>query len=216
MRIDFHPSAEPTLGVEWELALVDRRTRDLRNDAAHLFARAKARLPDPGRLHKELLKNTVEIVTGVCSTTSEAMADLRRTLEVVVPAGDELGIDLFGAGTHPFASWTVQQLTEGHRYAELINRTQWWGRQMLIWGVHVHVGMPERVAGDAGAVVAAQPVPAPPGAVGLVADLGGGRHPVRLEPRADVPAAADGRAAVPVHARGRSSRRTSATRSPPA
>ena len=38
----------------------------------------------------------------------------------------------------------MQQLTEGHRYAELINRTQWWGRQMLIWGVHVHVGMPER------------------------------------------------------------------------
>ena len=144
MRIDVHPSAEPTLGVEWELALVDRRTRDLRNDAAHLFARAKARLPDPNRLHKELLKNTVEIVTGVCSTTSEAMADLRRTLEVVVPAGDELGIDLFGAGTHPFASWTVQQLTEGHRYAELINRTQWWGRQMLIWGVHVHVGLPDK------------------------------------------------------------------------
>ena len=38
----------------------------------------------------------------------------------------------------------MQQLTEGHRYDELINRTQWWGRQMLIWGVHVHVGLPER------------------------------------------------------------------------
>jgi len=144
VRIDFHASAEPTLGVEWELALVDRRTRDLRNEAAHLFARAKARLPDPSRLHKELLKNTVEIVTGVCGTVGEAMTDLRRTLELVVPAGDELGLDLFGGGTHPFASWTGQQLTEGHRYAELINRTQWWGRQMLIWGVHVHVGMPDR------------------------------------------------------------------------
>ena len=87
MRIDFHASAEPTLGVEWELALVDRRTRDLRNDAAHLFARAKARLPNPERLHKEMLQNTVEIVTGVCRTVPEAMADLRRTLEVVVPAG---------------------------------------------------------------------------------------------------------------------------------
>lgn len=144
MRIDFHPSPAPTLGVEWELALVDRRTRDLRNEADHLFARAKARLPDPGRLHKELLKNTVELVTGVCETVPTAMADLRRTLEVVVPAGDDLGLDLFGAGTHPFASWTGQQLTEGHRYEELINRTQWWGRQMLIWGVHVHVGLPER------------------------------------------------------------------------
>jgi carboxylate-amine ligase len=144
VRIDFHASSEPTLGVEWELALVDRRSRDLRNDATHLFARAKPRLPEPGKLHQELLRNTVEIVSGVCHTVGEAMADLRRTLEVVVPAGDDLDIDLYGGGTHPFASWTVQQLTEGHRYAELINRTQWWGRQMLIWGVHVHVGLPSR------------------------------------------------------------------------
>src|SRR3954449_4158568 len=98
MRIDFHASPAPTLGVEWELALVDRRTRDLRNEAAHLFARAKARLPDPARLHKELLKNTVELVTGVCSTVDEAMEDLRRTLEVVVQAADRLGRALYGAG----------------------------------------------------------------------------------------------------------------------
>jgi carboxylate-amine ligase len=144
VRIDFHGSPEPTLGVEWDLALVDRRSRDLRNDATHLFARAKPRLADPNKLHKELLRNTVEIVSGVCHTVEEAMTDLRRTLEVVVPAGDDLGLDLYGGGTHPFASWTGQQLSDGHRYAELINRTQWWGRQMLIWGVHVHVGLPER------------------------------------------------------------------------
>jgi carboxylate-amine ligase len=144
VRIDFHGSAEPTLGVEWELALVDRSTRDLRNEASHLFARARHRLRDPSRLHKELLRNTVEIVTDVCHTVPEAMASLRETLAVVVPAADELGLDLFGGGTHPFASWTAQELSEGHRYEELINRTQWWGRQMLIWGVHVHVGMPDR------------------------------------------------------------------------
>ncbi|GAA4809838.1 glutamate--cysteine ligase [Nocardioides caeni] len=144
MRIDFHGSEKPTLGVEWEFALVDRRTRDLRNEAAHLFARAKPRMPEPEKLHKELLKNTVEVVTGVCDTVGEAMADLRRTLQPVVAAADELDLDLYGAGTHPFASWTAQQLTEGNRYEELINRTQWWGRQMLIWGVHVHVGLPEQ------------------------------------------------------------------------
>ncbi len=144
VRIDFHASPAPTLGVEWELALVDRRTRDLRNDASHLFARARPRLPDASRLHQELLRNTVELVTGICDTVAGAMADLRATLEPVLTAGDDLDIDLYGAGTHPFASWTGQQLTEGHRYEELINRTQWWGRQMLIWGVHVHVGLPER------------------------------------------------------------------------
>ena len=50
-------------------------------------------------------------------------------------------MDLYSAGTHPFAEWTNQLLTPGHRYEELIARTQWWGRQMLIWGVHVHVGV---------------------------------------------------------------------------
>ena len=144
VRIDFRGSPEPTIGVEWELALVDKSSRDLANTAADLFAAAGPRLPEPGRLHKELLRNTVEIVTGVCHTVGEAVADLRRTLEVVVPVADGLGVDLYGGGTHPFASWTRQQLTEGHRYEELINRTQWWGRQMLIWGVHVHVGLPSQ------------------------------------------------------------------------
>lgn len=147
VRIDFHASREPTLGVEWELALVDKTSRDLDNRAADLFAAARPVLPDPGRVHEELLRNTVEVVTGVCRTTAEAVDDLRGTLGALLPVADELGLDLYGGGTHPFARWTEQQLTEGHRYAELINRTQWWGRQMLIWGVHVHVGLPaqERV-----------------------------------------------------------------------
>ncbi len=144
MRIEFHRSSRPTLGVEWELALVDDHSRDLVNAAADLVAHARPRLERPDRLHRELLRNTIEVVTGVCETTPEAMADLRRDVTIVRDAARELGVDLFGGGTHPFASWSQQQLTEGHRYAELINRTQWWGRQMLIWGVHVHVGMPER------------------------------------------------------------------------
>ncbi len=87
-----------------------------------------------------MLRNTVELVTGVCDTVGEAVDELTEELRVVVDAGDRLGLDLFGAGTHPFADWSEQQLTAGHRYEELISRTQWWGRQMLIWGVHVHVG----------------------------------------------------------------------------
>ena len=83
MRIDFRGSPEPTLGVEWELALVDRETRDLRNEAARLFTAAHPRMPDPSRLHKELLRNTVEAVSGVCRTVEEAMTDLRGTLEML-------------------------------------------------------------------------------------------------------------------------------------
>jgi carboxylate-amine ligase len=143
VRIEFRGSPEPTIGVEWEFALVDRATRDLSNTAADLLAEVQPHLSDSDRLHKELLRNTVEVVTGVCPDVASAAADLRETLAVVLPRAEALGVDLMGAGTHPFASWSQQQLTPGHRYEELINRTQWWGRQMLIWGVHVHVGLPE-------------------------------------------------------------------------
>ncbi|HSE69632.1 MAG TPA: glutamate--cysteine ligase [Nocardioidaceae bacterium] len=147
MGVDFAGSPGPTLGVEWEFALVDKTTRDLSNRAAELFDAVRARTgrdTDDPRLHKELLRNTIEVVTGVCDTVDEAMADLAGTLSDVLPAADALGVDLYSAGTHPFAQWSAQLLTPGHRYEELIERTQWWGRQMLIWGVHVHVGVRRR------------------------------------------------------------------------
>ncbi|WP_110469914.1 glutamate--cysteine ligase [Williamsia limnetica] len=144
--IEFNSSPTPTIGVEWEFALVDKETRDLSNSAARLFERV-SELDNPSsgdRIHKELLRNTVELVTGICRNTGEAIADLSESLGVVRGIADDIGVDLFGAGTHPFAQWSTQQLTPGHRYAELIERTQWWGRQMLIWGVHVHVGINHR------------------------------------------------------------------------
>ncbi|CAM5732900.1 glutamate--cysteine ligase [Mycolicibacterium aubagnense] len=136
-RIDFAGSPRPTLGVEWEFALVDARTRDLSNEAAAVIAE----IGETPHVHKELLRNTVEVVSGVCDNVGEAMDDLRSTLGPVRRIVRERGMELFCAGTHPFAEWESQQLTEGQRYAELIKRTQWWGRQMLIWGVHVHVGI---------------------------------------------------------------------------
>ena len=117
------------------------------------------------------------MVTGVSRRVPEAMADLAGTLRLVRPVADELGVDLYSAGTHPFAQWSTQLLTPGHRYEELIERTQWWGRQMLIWGVHVHVGVRHRDQVMPVVSVAAQPLPAPAGAVRLVADVVRARTP---------------------------------------
>ena len=144
MGIEFVPSPRPTLGVEWEFALVDRSTRDLSNSAGEVFDEVHRRHGDQPNLHKELLRNTVEIVSCVSDTVAEAMSDLADTLRLVRPVAESLGVDLYSAGTHPFAEWSTQLLTPGHRYEELIARTQWWGRQMLIWGVHVHVGVSHR------------------------------------------------------------------------
>jgi carboxylate-amine ligase len=141
VSIEFAESHEPTLGVEWEFALVDKRSRDLVNAASELFDLVSQRHGPQPRIHKELLRNTVELTTGICRTTDEAVDELAAMIDLVRPLADELGVDLYSAGTHPFAEWSHQLLTPGHRYEELIARTQWWGRQMLIWGVHVHVGV---------------------------------------------------------------------------
>lgn len=135
--IEFARSPRPTLGVEWEFALVDSVTRDLSNEAGAVLSA----MGDNPRVHKELLRNTVELVTGICSNAGEAIEDLRGTLATTRPIVQSRGMELFSAGTHPFAQWSAQKLTDAPRYAELIKRTQWWGRQMLIWGVHVHIGI---------------------------------------------------------------------------
>ena len=148
--VSFRPSPQRTLGVEWELGLVDPHTLDLTSRARELLllidasgAQATHARPTHTRstVTKELLTNTVEIVTGICANAEEAAADLRDGLARVRAAADQVGVWLYGGGSHPFARWADQEVTDGQRYATLIDRTQWWGRQMVIFGVHVHVGI---------------------------------------------------------------------------
>jgi glutamate---cysteine ligase / carboxylate-amine ligase len=145
MQIPFARSERSTLGVEWELALVDADSGDLRQVAQTVL---DAVAPHDGEEHptikQELLLNTVEIVTGVCRTVEEATADLERSMAEIREVTDPLRVELMCAGTHPFARWSNQKVTDKQRYATLIDRTQWWGRQMLIYGVHVHVGIEDR------------------------------------------------------------------------
>jgi carboxylate-amine ligase len=142
VRIDFHPSAGPSLGVEWELAMVDSTTYDLVPVAdVVLDAVRPDGLDSNPHIHPELLRNTIELVTGICRTVPEAVADLSASLAVVRSVTGPMGVELFSAGSHPFADAVAQEVTAGDRYATLIDRTQWWGRQMLIYGVHVHVGV---------------------------------------------------------------------------
>ncbi len=145
MEIGFASSERSSIGIEWELALVDKDSGDLRQVAQTVL---DAVAPESGSEHphikQELLLNTVEVVTGVCRTVGEATADLQRNIDLLRQVTDPLRVELMCAGTHPFARWTQQKVTDKERYATLIDRTQWWGRQMLIYGVHVHVGIEDR------------------------------------------------------------------------
>ncbi len=145
MEIAFGDSARSTLGLEWELALVERGSRDLAPAAPDILHHLTSSDPEIAhRVTSELLTNTVEVVSGVNRTVADGVADLSRTVDLVRDAADRLGLDVLCAGTHPFAKPDAQHVTEKERYRTLIERTQLWGRQLLIWGVHMHVGITDK------------------------------------------------------------------------
>lgn len=145
MTLSFAPSARASIGLEWELALVNRADGELTSVADRVLEelRDPSGAPHP-HITGELLLNTVELVSGVHGSVPAALSDLRGQLAEVRAVTDPLGVDLVSAGTHPFGQWFDQPVTETERYRRLIERTRWWGRNMLIWGAHVHVGVEDR------------------------------------------------------------------------
>ena len=138
--IPFKRSPRHTIGVEWEVALIDPETRDLAPRAAEVIADVKANHPEI-HLEREFLQNTVELVTGVCDSVPQIVAELGHDLAAVRESAGKLGLKLWGSGSHPFSDFRENPVSEKGSYNEIIERTRYWGSQMLIWGIHVHVGI---------------------------------------------------------------------------
>ncbi len=142
MTVPFATSARSSVGLEWELMLADTVTGDLIPRAPELLAA----LEEDSALERytvtgELLTNTVEVTSGIGDTVAAAVDDIADAIAALRTYTDPHGIDLLCAGSHPFAQWFDQSVTDKTRYHKLIQRTQWWGRNMMIWGIHVHVGV---------------------------------------------------------------------------
>lgn len=145
MPVPFATSPRSTIGIEWELALVDAATGELRNIADQVLGQLyTADFSAHPFITGELLMNTVELVSSPHHTVAGAVTDLRGQLAELRSVVEPLGVELVGSGSHPFAQWQDQQVSDKPRYHKLIDRTQWWGRNMMIWGVHVHVGVEDR------------------------------------------------------------------------
>ena len=141
MRFDFVPSGESTIGVEWELALVDAGTLELAPRAQTVLDEVED--PKKGPIRQEYLTDMIELVTGVHHRVDEAMADLRGSMERVQRIlGDSTR--LLGAGAHPISRAADQQHFDFWRYNVVADRNAYWGRQMAIFGTHVHVGIDHR------------------------------------------------------------------------
>lgn len=137
MKIAFAGSPGPTLGVELELQILDPETKNLVSGAPHILERAAG---DP-HIKPELIESTIEVNTKICRSVAEVRRDLHDRLVWLHGVCDELGYELACAGTHPFARWSEQRVTPTARYERLVDRCQWPARRLMIFGLHVHVGI---------------------------------------------------------------------------
>lgn len=135
----FKGNATHSLGVELELQLVDVETGALSNSVQRILDRVPAKWQNS--IKPEFMQSYCEIITGVCRDVREVERDLSEKLEWAGDVADELGLALVWAGTHPFSRWDAQKITPGERYAWLLNAMQDVSRRMLVFGLHVHVGV---------------------------------------------------------------------------
>ena len=140
-RIPFNGSPRPTLGVELEIQVLDPETMNLTSGSVDLLARLNANGTEHPKIKQELTQSTVEVITGICETVAEARADLADSLTTLYDAGDALGLAFAAAGTHPFGQWRDQKIFPNERYNHLVDKIQWPARRLLIYGLHVHVGV---------------------------------------------------------------------------
>lgn len=143
MDIDWNSSRGPTLGVEWELQLIDAHTRALRQDAREVLAALPELAAGNGtpKLRYELMQSTIELATGICSTVAEAKEDLAGTIAQLQRVTSARDMMLTCAGTHPFSNWRDAKMAPVQRYAELVEQMQWLVRRIQLFSVQVHVGL---------------------------------------------------------------------------
>lgn len=137
MPLEFTPSAGASVGVELELQILDPGTLDLTPAAPRLLER----LAGDSRVKPEIFQSMLEVCTGVCANAAEAKRDLAATLGKLHEACREEGVRLASAGSHPFAVHRERLLYPAERYVELVDRNRWIARRLMIFGLHVHLGM---------------------------------------------------------------------------
>lgn len=133
---------EFTIGVEEEYQIIHPETRALRSRGQAILPKAKATIGD--QVTPEMYLSQIEIGTSVCHSLVEVRSQLEHLRREVIAAAERENSLIAAAGTHPFSHWEDQRLTPKKRYAEIAADFQQLTREQLIFGCHVHVGIPNR------------------------------------------------------------------------
>ncbi|MHC4415705.1 MAG: carboxylate-amine ligase [Planctomycetota bacterium] len=139
MPYTFHGNSTHTLGVEVELQLVDGETLALSNSIQQILDRVPDQWSE--KIKPELMQSYCEFNTEVCTTVKEVEQDLGEKLEWGRATAQELGMKLLWGGSHAFSPWQEQLYSPGKRYAWLTEAMQHITRRLVVFGLHVHVGV---------------------------------------------------------------------------
>lgn len=131
-----------TIGVEEEFQIVDPVSGELRSHVSNLVEASSERLGD--QVKPELHQSIVEIGTKICGDVNELSVELRRLRGELVRAAERVNLQVAAAGTHPFSNWIDQVISPGDRYKNIVEELQQLARSLLIFGMHVHVAVPDR------------------------------------------------------------------------
>jgi carboxylate-amine ligase len=131
-----------TLGIEEEFAIVDPETRELRSHIQEILEYGKVILKE--QIKPEMHQSVVELGTEICQSIVDARAHVIELRSRLAELAARSGLKIASVGTHPFSHWHDQLITEGDRYQEIVKDMQLLARANLIFGLHVHVGIPDR------------------------------------------------------------------------
>ncbi|HEY2614271.1 MAG TPA: carboxylate-amine ligase [Chthoniobacterales bacterium] len=131
-----------TLGIEEEFAIVDPETRELRSHIQEILEGSRVLLKE--QIKPEMHQSVVELGTEICQSVVDARSHVLDLRSKLANLAGRSGLKIASVGTHPFSHWQNQLITEGERYQEIVKDMQLLARANLIFGLHVHVGIPER------------------------------------------------------------------------
>src|SRR6184192_23594 len=131
-----------TLGIEEEFAIIDPETRELRSHIHEILEDGKVTLKE--QIKPEMHQSVVELGTEICRDIDDARMHVTELRSRLAALAARSKLKIASVGTHPFSHWRDQLITQGERYQEIVRDMQLLARANLIFGLHVHVGIPDR------------------------------------------------------------------------
>lgn len=130
-----------TIGIEEEYQIVNGETRELTSYIQEFLDQGRVILRD--QIKPEFLQSQVEVGSSICDNIQDVRAEIVRLRKAVHQMAADEGLRVVAAGTHPFSSWSEQQITAGERYTKHEKDMADVARRMLVFGMHVHIGIPD-------------------------------------------------------------------------